>query len=105
MTTTRRTIITGLILALALASTAAPASAKFFELGANGSYVQVPPPNELAVAAPPTIVKVDNGFDWVDAGIGAAAGIALTLVCLGGVFLVSQHRSPSYRSTWQSISR
>jgi hypothetical protein len=92
MTTTRR-VMAGLALVVLLATSAAPASARFLDLNANGSYVQVPPPNGQAVAPAATIVKVDNGFAWGDAAIGAAAGVALTLVCLGGVLAVSQHRS------------
>jgi hypothetical protein len=35
----------------------------------------------------PTIVRViapSSGFDWVDAGIGAGAGLGISLVALGG---------------------
>ena len=34
-----------------------------------------------------------NGFDWGDAGIGAAGGLALSMIAVGGAFAVSQRRS------------
>jgi hypothetical protein len=103
MTTTHR-ISTSIVLALALATTAAPASARPFDLNANGSYVPAGSPSMLSQTAPPaqpvssspTIVRVtagNSGFDWGDAGIGAAGGIALSMIGLGGVLAVSQNRA------------
>jgi hypothetical protein len=46
------------------------------------------------VSAPPPVVRVeapDRGFHWGDAGIGAAVGLALSMVTLGGT-LVMLHR-------------
>ena len=51
---------------------------------------QNPPP------APTTIVRVitpTGGFDWGDAGIGAAAGVALSMIGLAGALSVSQRRT------------
>jgi hypothetical protein len=45
--------------------------------------------------APPVVARVQapqSGFDWGDAGIGAA-GLALTVIGIGGAFAVSQRRS------------
>ena len=36
----------------------------------------------------------DNGFDWGDAAIGAAAGLVLTLLIAGGAMVLSHRRSP-----------
>jgi hypothetical protein len=50
----------------------------------------------------PTIVRVvdgNSGFDWVDAGIGAAGGIALSMVGLGGALGASQYRTRRTRHT------
>jgi hypothetical protein len=47
-------------------------------------------------AAAPTVVRVvdgNSGFDWVDAGIGAVGGIALSMLALGAAHGVSQHRT------------
>jgi hypothetical protein len=101
MTTHHR--ITAGIVALGLAASAAPASAWQTNINANGSEV---PANEPAlgqatlpsssVSTPPTIVRVtagNSGFDWGDAGIGAAGGLALSMVGLGGALAVSQHRN------------
>jgi hypothetical protein len=100
MTTIHRISI-GLALTLALAVIAAPAFARTFELNANGSYV---PSGSASVRAtqpshsarpPAVIVRVagPSGFDWGDAGIGAAGGLALAMVGLGGWVAVSQSRT------------
>jgi hypothetical protein len=47
-------------------------------------------------SAAPSAVRVQapaTGFDWGDAGIGAASGLALSLIGLGGALVVSQHRN------------
>jgi hypothetical protein len=36
------------------------------------------------IAAPTVIVRAGSGFDWGDAGIGAAATLGLVIVTLGG---------------------
>ena len=44
----------------------------------------------------PTVVRVvdgDSGFDWIDAAIGAAGGITLSMLGLGGAHGVSQYRT------------
>jgi hypothetical protein len=38
------------------------------------------------------VVSHDGRFDWGDAGIGAAGGLGLALVGLGGAFAISQQR-------------
>ena len=44
-----------------------------------------------------TVVRVSNdgGFDWADAGIGAAGGFALSMLGVGLVLLVSARSRPS----------
>ena len=39
----------------------------------------------------------NNGFDWGDAAIGAAAGLALTLLVVGGGIAVSRRRAVHHR--------
>jgi hypothetical protein len=42
----------------------------------------------------PVVVKVSGeGFDWLDAGLGAAAGIAASFVVLGLVLTLRQSRA------------
>ena len=97
----------GAVTALALATSAAPASARSFDFNPNGSYVPVTATSTRAhsqattpsrtVSTSPTIVRVsagNSGFDWVDAGIGAAGGLAISIVGLGGALATSQHRAP-----------
>jgi hypothetical protein len=95
------------IAAIALAIAAPPALAK---LDLNPSDRG---PSQIATAhrvvhpnpdqqAPPAAAKVqptavrffaaNGGFDWGDAGIGAAGGIALTVLCIGGGLAVWQRR-------------
>jgi hypothetical protein len=38
-------------------------------------------------------ISGDSGFDWGDAGIGAGAGLALSVIAVGGALAVSQRRS------------
>jgi hypothetical protein len=106
--TTHHRITTSAIVALALAAGASPASAKFFNVNPNGSYVAVNPHATNPTPSgntPTTIVRIaapDSGFDWGDAGIGAAGGLALTLIGVGGAFAVSGHRA---RRTSRSVTR
>jgi hypothetical protein len=93
-------------LALAVSSAAAPASARVFNQNAQGSLVFPqqtssapsvrPNPGQQTLPGPaPTIVRVTvpTGFDWGDAGIGAAGGFALAMVGLGGTLALSQRRA------------
>ena len=46
--------------------------------------------------APRAVVRVQvppSGFDWGDAGIGAAGGFALSMIGLGGALAIYQSRS------------
>jgi hypothetical protein len=53
-------------------------------------------PTTANVSGPSPVVRLQapaNGFDWGDAGIGAAGGIALSMIGLGGALAVSQRRT------------
>ncbi len=99
--TTHHRIITSAAVALALAAGAAPATARYSYLGAAQSPsvragTQPPGPAIDRSAPRATIVRVSpgsGGFDWGDAGIGAAGGLALSMVALGGGLAVSQRRT------------
>lgn len=74
-----------LVLALgALTPTAASASHPL-ELGGP------PPPSQQSRVV--RVITPASGFDWADAGIGAAGGLALSLLALGGTLAVSQRRT------------
>jgi hypothetical protein len=82
-----------LTLALALA-TAAPASALIPTNSGGGSTVSTP--------AAPTIVHLTaptSGFDWGDAGIGAAGGLAIAMLGVGGGLVISHQRPRRTRPT------
>ena len=56
------------------------------------SMIRVPTPGNAQQA----VVRIQtppSGFDWGDAGIGAAGGFALAMIGLGGALAVSQRRS------------
>jgi hypothetical protein len=51
--------------------------------------------NPVSVQAPKTLsASPGNGFDWGDAAIGAAVGLSLTLLVVGGAMMLSRRRSP-----------
>lgn len=53
-------------------------------------------------SAPQAVVRITtppNGFDWGDAGIGAAGGLALAMIGVGGALVVSQRRPRRTRQT------
>jgi hypothetical protein len=80
--------------ALALALTAiAPAAAAAKPIGTT-------PFGETAPHATTPIVYITTpagGFDWADAGIGAAGGLALSLLGVGAAVAVSGHRHGTAR--------
>ena len=100
MTPTHR-IATGIVATLALA-TAAPAAATPWNPNSTDPSIPIRPAPEPAMIAPaPThagngavvVITERNGFDWGDAGIGAAGGTALALLGVGGA-LVLTARTP-----------
>ena len=53
-------------------------------------------------SAPQAVVRIQapsSGFDWGDAGIGVAGGLALAMLGLGGALVVSQRRPRRNRQT------
>jgi hypothetical protein len=53
-------------------------------------------------SAPQAVVRITtppHGFDWGDAGIGAAGGLALAMLGVGGVLVISQRPRPSRHGT------
>jgi len=50
--------------------------------------------DDLAQATSPQVAPAPDGFDWTDAGIGAAAGLGISLIAVGGSFVVvgKRHR-------------
>ena len=75
-------------------------------LGAIGAPVAFGGPHGNGLTRP-TIVRVSDhsGFDWADAGIGAAGGAALSMLGVGLVLLISERRgqlssrSPAVKSS------
>lgn len=97
---------TALTLAFATSAAAAPSAA------AGTSTVARPGAGAAATRSAsgvargpisPTVVRVltpDHGFHWGDAGIGAAGGIGLSMLAVGGALAFSQLRGrPATRPT------
>ena len=92
MTTRNHPIKTALALALALGAIAPAAASARYELN--------PPPAKTTQSSQPAVqvvrVSAPGGFDWGDAGIGAAAGFGLSMLAIGGGLVITQRRgSPS----------
>jgi hypothetical protein len=43
-------------------------------------------PNDIGHFGNPVVVRVEGGFDWTAAGVGAAGGVGLALVVGAGTF-------------------
>jgi hypothetical protein len=78
-----------LALALVLGAVAAPVAA--------AKPVDAPPgyttPTVTGSSQPTAVPPAgSDGFDWADAGIGAGAGFAVTMIGLGGALVLSSRR-------------
>ena len=95
MTTTRRIAATALL----VASLAGTASAQLHRSAHHAAAVYSLQDKAMvpATSPPQAVVQIspspDRGFDWGDAGIGAAGGIALSMIGLGAVLTASHQRS------------
>ena len=105
MTTTHRMTTAAVMLSLAAAG--APTAAATVSATNPATTVNRPPasvydrPDKSTIrvttpaSATQAVVRIQtppNGFDWGDAGIGAAGGLALTMIGVGGALAVSQRR-------------
>jgi hypothetical protein len=76
--------------------------------GTAGAKYPLPlpdPPSDYAYSQPPVEVvhiTAPSGFDWGDAAIGAAAGIGITVVAVGGG--ISRSRRGTRRESATAIS-
>lgn len=78
-----------LALALVVGAVAAPAAAaKPADAPAGYTTPTVSEPSQIPVAPS----AESDGFDWSDAGIGAGAGFAVTMIGLGGALVISSRR-------------
>ena len=117
MSTHPRTTLAALV-ALALVATATPASARPIDLNGQGSFlpagkpvpaavysrpdksmIALSSPSSADIAAKATVPQAavriqtpQTGFDWGDAGIGAAGGIGITMLAAGGGLLAVRMR-------------
>ena len=98
MTTAHRTATTALLV-LSLAATGVPiASARSVGAAHHPPAVYSRQDKSLLPSndPPQAVVRISapgGGFDWGDAGIGAAGGFALSMIGIGGALVVSQRRT------------
>jgi hypothetical protein len=101
----RRSFMTALAVTLALCALDAPVAFG----GPHANTVMRPGPGEQdSPRAGATVVRVSepDAFDWADAGIGVAGGVALSILGVGLVLLVSERRGQrSSRSSAGTRSR
>ena len=86
-----RLINTTLALALALGALAPAAASAQLELNPRRATTSSPQPVVEIVR-----VSAPGGFDWGDAGIGAAGALGLSMLAIGGglVLAARRHRTP-----------
>jgi hypothetical protein len=112
MTTTR---ITAAAVILSLAAAGAPTATATATAGTNPAATTNQPtagvysrPDKSMIrvttpaSVPQAVVRIQappSGFDWGDAGIGAAGGLAIAMIGLGGALVVSQRRPRGNRQT------
>ena len=118
MTTTRRITTTAAVI-LSLAAAGAPTATGRPDFAPvakqpppttysrpDKSLIPVTPPNGDNVSqetrSQQPVVRVQtppSGFDWADAGIGAAGGLAVAMLGLGGGLVISHQRPRRTRHT------
>jgi hypothetical protein len=95
-------------LALALGVGTAPAVGRTFDVNANGSpiptgtYTTGHPSAPAYSSRTEPIARISppsGGFDWGDAGIGAAAGFSVSMIGVGGALATSRRRGRRTRGT------
>jgi hypothetical protein len=90
--TPRHPIKTTLALVLALGAIAPTAASARYDLN--------PPLATATPSGPPAVqvvrIPAERGFDWGDAGIGAAGGFGLSMLAMGGGFGVAGMRRRRY---------
>ena len=89
--TSHQPLKSALVLALTLGAIAPTSASARLEL--NGPTRPTSPPPQPAVQ----IVRVSapGGFDWSSAGIGAASGLGLSILALGGGLLIADRGHPT----------
>jgi hypothetical protein len=84
-------IKTTLALTLALGAITPAAASARYELN--------PPPAPASTSSQPAVqvvrVPAPGGFDWGDAGIGAAGGFGLSMLAIGGGLVIAKRRGHS----------
>jgi hypothetical protein len=79
---------TAAALALALGALAPAANAAMPQLDPGGATHTQSQTSPIV-----RVITPNSGFDWGDAGIGAAGGLALAMVGVGGTLALSQRRA------------
>jgi hypothetical protein len=88
MTPKNHPIKATLALTLALGAIAPTAASARFDLNPPAATNTPSPQPTVQVVRSPA----PGGFDWGDAGIGAAGGFGLSMLAVGGGLVITQHR-------------
>jgi uncharacterized membrane protein len=96
---TRRSFAAALAVALALTAMGAPVA---FGDSPSRTLPRPAPAAQDSARDGTTIVRVGDrgGFHWADAGIGAAAGVAVSVLAVALTLLVREHRA----DRWSHLS-
>ena len=64
-------------------------------------------PSSIPATAPPSavVVRVDGGFDWVDAGVGAAGSFGFALALAGAASAVRRYRADAAAAPVHSLAK
>jgi hypothetical protein len=64
-------------------------------------------PGSISTTAPSSavVVRVDGGFDWVDAGVGAAGSLGFALALAGAASAVRRYRADAAAAPEHSLAR
>jgi hypothetical protein len=100
MTTTHRITTTAAAI-LSLAAAGAPTATAMPVRADPPTGPNRAPATVQTTSAPPPVVRIQtpSGFDWGDAGSGAAGGVAFAMLGLGGGLVISHHRPRRTRHT------
>ena len=101
------------VLLAVAASLVMSGSAKAGDIDANDrahfgpNQTQPALPSPIQSTSPPSavIVRVDGGFDWVDAGVGAAASLGFALALGGAASAIRRYRADATPAPEHSLAK
>jgi hypothetical protein len=65
----------------------------------------IPSPIPTTASPSTVIVRVDAGFDWLDAGVGAAGSLGFALALAGAASAIRRYRTDAAAATEPSLAK